>query len=69
MTAAQIRTAVRIIDGAGLTDDDVVTLLEMGSEGALLRIGGALTIGAEGAVRAPSTRWMIDRDGRASEPY
>jgi hypothetical protein len=56
VTAAQIRTAAELV--ADEPDDVVVSLIEIGSEGAVLRVGAWLD-------RGP--RLLIARDGSVRE--
>jgi hypothetical protein len=57
MTAAMIRTAAFILDNEGIEDNEIVTFIELGSEGAILRIGQNVPSGD------PRARWNIARDG------
>lgn len=53
MTAATIREAARIIKD--LDDKDIVTLMELGSEGTMLQIGDFRS----------RKKWLIGRDGKS----
>lgn len=60
MTAAQIFTAYDLVKRAGLMDSDIVSLMEIGSEGAVLRfknasMADAILIARDGTYRARGT--------------
>lgn len=57
MTAAQIRAAAEIVENAALMDTEIVTFMELGSEGCLFRINAR----NEQGERQP--RILIARDG------
>jgi hypothetical protein len=57
VTAAQIRSAALLVENAALMDNEIVTLVELGSEGAIFYTG---TFGHRGV------RHLIARDGTVS---
>jgi hypothetical protein len=57
MTVAMIREASRILDEFHIGDKEIVTLIELGSEGAIMRIENHAW-----AIPDRET-WMIARDG------
>lgn len=59
MTAAQIRTAARLVEDE--PDDKVVSMMEVGSEGVVLWIGPPM--GRGGIVSEDGQRILIARDG------
>lgn len=58
MTAAMVREAARIVDSLELPADAIVSLVELGSEGAVLKVGPTLQRG---------DRWLIARDGHSAK--
>jgi hypothetical protein len=59
MTAAMIREACRIVDELELVAADIVTLIEIGSEGAILKVNPFAT-------KTPrAQRWLIARNGES----
>ena len=55
MTAAQIRTAARLLDEAGAKDSDFVTFHEFGSKGMFLALG---------SYNEKRESWTISKDGK-----
>jgi hypothetical protein len=53
MTAAMVRTAARIVNRLQMTQDEIVSFSEIGSDGAILGVGGFRT----------RATWNISRDG------
>lgn len=63
MNAAQIREAVRLLDDAGVESRDIISFLEMGEPGCLLRLGDP-TQGHRGW-----KEWVVKKDGSSRVTY
>lgn len=61
MNAGQLRQAVRLLDEAGADDRDIVSFLETGSPGCLLRLGDPV------ARHCGWREWIVKKDGAFKE--
>jgi hypothetical protein len=63
-----IRAAARVLDEQGALDELIVSFVELGSEGALLRLGQVALIGLPngGATRSRPPEYLIARDGHVA---
>lgn len=67
MTAAQIREAARILDVQHAPDEEIVALVELGSDGSMLRIGPIVFHERSKPASLCPKRFLIDRRGCSIE--